>query len=74
MVFDAEMKCARDLAGGLPLADQMQDLAFAIRETLAGGRFRRRPGRAPGAGAICCHQFAQINATGEHARMASGCG
>src|SRR5437867_11871492 len=35
--LDAEMKCARYLAGGLPLADQMQDLALAIRETLQRG-------------------------------------
>src|SRR5262245_66185962 len=32
--LDAQMKGARDLARGLPLTEQMQDLAFAIRETM----------------------------------------
>src|SRR5438128_8462919 len=37
--LDAQMKGARDLARGLPLTDQMQDLAFAIREALQWGGF-----------------------------------
>ena len=65
--LDAEMKCARDLAGGLPLADQMQDLAFAIRETLQRGGFDGGLVAHLLLEQFGCHQFAQIDATGEHA-------
>src|SRR3989449_11003267 len=58
--LDAEMKCTRDLASGLPLADKMQALAFASRETLQRGSFGGRLVARLLLEQFGRHQFAQI--------------